>query len=187
MTGGHRRASACTSTTRAPFKKPSSATAAAKLVWRENIGRFVQEVTPSTRSRRSHLGWDPKAGEGDDRAGQGGDETESKRHRHRRPLVKQMFGEVEQVLPVGPARRTCSRPWPNEFNKRAGVFVACEARVTGDSGDPAPAPSCKWRRRESGRRPVTTVVSTDHLFFRDTGYGDELAPKRYTIKKGASR
>jgi len=30
------------------------------------------------------------------------------------------------------------------------------------------------------------VVSTDHLFFVDTGYATELRAKRYTIKKGAS-
>ncbi|HEY4730845.1 MAG TPA: hypothetical protein VIH41_06935, partial [Myxococcales bacterium] len=171
------------------FKKPKlGEPPAAKLVWRENIGRFVQEVNTFDQvSKITTSGWDPKQakemtgpGKGGDEYGkQGGTVTGAQ-------LVKQMFGEVEQVLPVATGQKNLLEAVAkSEFNKRAGVFVHAEARVT---GDPAIRAGAVVQVEKAGKRVDGQyyVVSTDHLFFVDTGYATELRAKRYTIKKGAS-
>src|SRR2546421_9473132 len=97
-----------------------------------------------------------------------------------------MFGEVEQVLPVATGQKNLLEAVAkSEFNKRAGVFVHAEARVT---GDPAIRAGSVVEVEKAGKRVDGQyyVVSTDHLFFVDTGYATELRAKRYTIKKGAS-
>jgi Bacteriophage probable baseplate hub protein len=171
------------------FKKPKlGEPPAAKLIWRENIGRFVQEVNTFDQvSKITTSGWDPKQakemtgpGKGGDEYGkQGGTVTGAQ-------LVKQMFGEVEQVLPVATGQKNLLEAVAkSEFNKRAGVFVHAEARVT---GDPAIRAGAVVQVEKAGKRVDGQyyVVSTDHLFFVDTGYATELRAKRYTIKKGAS-
>jgi len=103
------------------------------------------------------------AGKGGDEYGkQGGTVTGAQ-------LVKQMFGEVEQVLPVATGQKNLLGPWrKSEFNKRAGVFVHAEARVT---GDPAIRAGAVVQVEKAGKRVDGQyyVVSTDHLFFVDTG------------------
>src|SRR2546421_9630007 len=97
-----------------------------------------------------------------------------------------MFGEVEQVLPVATGQKNLLEAVAkSEYNQRAGAFVHAEARVT---GDPAIRAGAVVQVEKAGKRVDGQyyVVSTDHLFFVDTGYATELRAKRYTIKKGAS-
>src|SRR4051812_33353370 len=85
------------------FKKPQlGAEPAATLTWRENISRFIQEVnTFDQASKMTTSGWDPKQAQvntspsqtGDEFGTQGGTVTGAK-------LTKDLFGEVEAVLPV---------------------------------------------------------------------------------------
>src|SRR5205814_688652 len=72
-----------------------------------------------------------------------------------------------------------------EYNRRAGTFVHAEARVT---GDPAIRAGSVVEVAKAGKRVDGEyyVVSTDHVFFVDTGYATEFRAKRYTIKKGSS-
>ena len=171
------------------FKKPKlGEPPAAKLVWRENIGRFVQEVNTFDQvSKITASGWDPKQAKEMTGPGKGGDEYGKQGGTvSGAQLVKQMFGEVEQVLPVATRQKNLLEAVAkSEFNKRAGVFVHAEARVT---GDPAIRAGAVVQVEKAGKRVDGQyyVVSTDHLFFVDTGYATELRAKRYTIKKGAS-
>src|SRR5204862_756159 len=73
----------------------------------------------------------------------------------------------------------------SEYNKRAGQFVHAEARV---NGDPAIKAGCVVEVDKAGKRVDGQyyVVSTDHVFFVDTGYATEFRAKRYAIKKGAA-
>ena len=82
------------------FKKPQIGQgSAAKLVWRENIGRFAMEVnTYDQVSKISSSGWDPDkmknmtspAKKGDEYGTQGGQVTGAQ-------LVKKMFGEGQDI------------------------------------------------------------------------------------------
>src|SRR5437868_10120119 len=155
------------------FKKPKlTDPPAAKLVWRENINRFIQEVnTFDQASKFTATGWDPDkmkemdgpAKSGDEYGKQGGTVTGAQ-------LVKQMFGEVEAIIPVASGQKNLLEAVAkSEFNKRAGAFVHAEARVT---GDPAIRAGSVVEVAKAGARidGQYYVVSTDHLFFVDTGY-----------------
>ena len=171
------------------FKKPKLGDPpAAKLVWRENIGRLVQEVNTFDQvSKITTSGWDPKqakemtdAGKsGDEYGKQGGTVTGAQ-------LVKQMYGDIEEVLTVATGEKSLLEAVAKaEYNRRAGTFVHAEARVT---GDPAIRAGSVVEVEKAGKRVDGQyyVVSTDHLFFVDTGYATEFRGKRYTIKKGSS-
>ncbi|HYY53701.1 MAG TPA: hypothetical protein VE755_12550, partial [Myxococcales bacterium] len=171
------------------FKKPKLGDPpAAKLVWRENIGRFVQEVNTFDQvSKITTSGWDPKqakemtdAGKsGDEYGKQGGTLTGAQ-------LVKQMYGDIEEVMTVATGEKSLLEAVAKaEYNRRAGTFVHAEARVT---GDPAIRAGSVVEVEKAGKRVDGQyyVVSTDHLFFVDTGYATEFRGKRYTIKKGSS-
>src|SRR5262249_36503224 len=138
-------------------------------------------------SKMTATGWDPKTAKtntgpsqtGDEYGKQGGTVTGGQ-------LVKQLFGEVEAVLPVaGGQPNLLDGGAQSEFNKRAGNFVHAEARV---QGDPAIRAGSTVEVDAAGKRVDGQyyVVSTDHLFFVDTGYATELKAKRYAIKKGSS-
>src|SRR5437660_11978721 len=73
----------------------------------------------------------------------------------------------------------------SEYNMPAGVFVPAEPRVT---GHPAMRAGSVVEVDKAGKRVDGQyyVVSTDHIFFVDTGYATEFRAKRYTIKKGAA-
>src|SRR3989441_10073167 len=101
-------------------------------------------------------------------------------------LVKQMFGDIEQVVTLATGEKSLLQAVAkSEYNQRAGAFVHAEARVT---GDPAIKAGCVVEVEKAGKRVDGQyyVVSTDHLFFVDTGYATEFRAKRYAIKKGAS-
>src|SRR6185503_18618250 len=119
------------------FKKPKLGEApSAKLIWRENVERFIQEVNTFDQvSKVTSSGWDPDkmenitgpAKKGDEYGTQGGTVTGEK-------LVKEMFGEIESVIPVASGQKNLLEAVAkSEFNKRAGVFVHAEARVQGDA------------------------------------------------------
>src|SRR4051812_49241153 len=119
------------------FKKPKlSDPPAAKLIWRENIGRFVQEVNTFDQvSKITTSGWDPKQAKemtgpakgGDEYGKQGGTVTGAE-------LVKQMCGEIERVPPAPRGEKNVlDGVAKSEYTRRAGTFVHAEARVTGDS------------------------------------------------------
>jgi len=163
----------------------------AKLGLAQNIGRFVQEVNTFDQvSKVTASGWDPKQakemtgpGKGGDEYGkQGGTVTGAQ-------LVKQMFGEVEQVLPVATGQKNpASRPWRRASStSRAAVFRACRGARHRRSGDPRRRRRPGGESRKAGRRASTTVVSNRPSLFVDTGYATELAPRRYTIKKAHRR
>src|SRR5258705_10809217 len=118
------------------FKKPKlGEPPAAKLVWRENIGRFVQEVNTFDQvSKITTSGWDPKQakemtgpGKGGDEYGkQGGTVTGAQ-------LVKQMFGEGEQGLPVATGQKSRLEGGAESgFNKGEGLAVHAGGPVDGD-------------------------------------------------------
>src|SRR5437762_2120673 len=172
------------------FKKPKLGDPpAAKLEWREIIGRLVQEVNTFDQvSKITTSGWDPKqakemtdAGKGGDEYGkQGGTMTGAQ-------LVKQMYGDIEEVLTVATGEKSLLEAVAKaEYNRRAGSFVHAEARVT---GDPAIRAGSVVEVEKAGKRVDGQyyVVSTDHLFFVDTGYATEFRGKRYTIKSVESR
>src|SRR2546425_974216 len=101
-------------------------------------------------------------------------------------LVKQMFGDIEQVVTLATGEKSLLQAVAkSEYNQRAGAFVHAEARVT---GDPAIRAGCVVEVEKAGKRVDGQyyVVSTDHLFFVDTGYATEFRAKRYTIKKGSA-
>src|SRR5258708_38731187 len=101
-------------------------------------------------------------------------------------LVKQMFGEIEQIVPVASGQQNLLEAVAkSEYNKRAGTFVHAEARVTGDAKIRA---GSIVEVEKAGKRldGQYYVVSPDHLFFVDTGYATEFRAKRYSIKKGSS-
>src|SRR5260370_9119654 len=171
------------------FKKAKvSDSPAAKLTWRENIGRFIQEVNNVGQvSKITTTGWDPDkmkemtgpGKKGDELGKMGGTKTGAE-------LVKEMFGEMEAVVPVASGQKNLLEAVAkSEYNRRAGVFVHAEARVT---GDPAIKAGCVVEVDKAGKRVDGQyyVVSTDHLFFVDTGYATEFRAKRYSIKKGSS-
>src|SRR5439155_3261819 len=171
------------------FKKPKlGESPSAKLTWRENISRFIQEVNTFDQvSKITTTGWDPAkmeqitgpAKKGDEYGQQGGTMTGEK-------LVKQMFGEIEAVIPVASGQKNLLEAVAkSEYNKRAGTFVHAEARV---EGDPAIKAGAVVEVDKAGKRVDGQyyVVSTDHVFFVDTGYATEFRAKRYTIKKGSS-
>jgi len=171
------------------FKKPKlDESPAAKLVWRQNIGRFVQEVNTFDQvSKVTSQGWDPKdvqlksgpGKKGDEYGKQGGTVTGAQ-------LVKEMFGEIEQVVTLASGQKNLLEAVAkSEFNKRAGSFVHAEARVT---GDPAIRAGSVVEVDKAGKRVDGQyyVVSTDHLFFVDTGYATEFRARRYAIKKGST-
>ena len=169
------------------FKKPKIGDPpAARLVWRENIGRFIQEVNTFDQvSKITTTGWDVEkkkeipstAKSGDEYGKQGGTETGEQ-------LVKKMFGDIEAVYPLATAQKNILEAVAkSEYNKRAGVFVHAEARVT---GDPAIRAGSVVEVEKAGKRVDGQyyVVSTDHVFFVDTGYATEFRARRYAIKKG---
>src|SRR5205823_3841183 len=171
------------------FKKPKLGDPpAAKLVWRENIGRLIQEVNTFDQvSKITTSGWDPKNARemtgpgktGDEYGKQGGTVTGAQ-------LVKQMFGDIGQVVTLATGEKALLEAVAkSEYNQRAGAFVHAEARVT---GDPAIKAGCVVEVAKAGERVDGQyyVVSTDHLFFVDTGYATEFRAKRYAIKKGKS-
>ena len=171
------------------FKKPKLGDPpAAKLVWRENIGRLIQEVNTFDQvSKITTSGWDPKNARemtgpgktGDEYGKQGGTVTGAQ-------LVKQMFGDIEQVVTLATGEKSLLEAVAkSEYNQRAGAFVHAEARVT---GDPAIRAGSVVEVEKAGKRVDGQyyVVSTDHLFFVDTGYATEFRAKRYTIKKGSA-
>jgi phage protein D/DNA repair exonuclease SbcCD ATPase subunit len=171
------------------FKRPKIGDPpAARLVWRENIGRFIQEVNTFDQvSKITTTGWDvekkkeiPSAAKsGAEYGKQGGTETGEQ-------LVKKMFGEIEAVYPLTTGQKNILEAVAkSEYNKRAGVFVHAEARVT---GDPAIRAGSVVEVEKAGKRVDGQyyVVSTDHIFFVDTGYATEFRARRYTIKKGQS-
>src|SRR5947208_7482304 len=101
-------------------------------------------------------------------------------------LVRQMCGDVEQVVTLATGEKGLLQAVAkSEYNQRAGAFVHAEARVT---GDPAIRAGCVVEVEKAGKRVDGQyyVVSTDHLFFVDTGYATEFRAKRYTIKKGSA-
>src|SRR5712672_4192453 len=171
------------------FKKPRiGQAAAAKLVWRENIGRFAMEVSTFDQvSKVSTTGWDPDkmknmtspAKKGDEYGTQGGQITGAQ-------LVKKMFGEVESVLTVASGQQNLLEAVTKaEFNKRGGTFVAAEGRIT---GDPAVKAGTVVEVDKAGQRVNGQyyVTGSDHIFFADTGYATEFRAKRYAIKKQSS-
>src|SRR5207237_9226222 len=100
--------------------------------------------------------------------------------------VKEMFGEGEAVVPVASGQKNLLEAVAkSEYNMRAGQFVHAEARV---NGDPAIKAGCVVEVDKAGKRVDGQyyVVSTDHVFFVDTGYATEFRAKRYAIKKGSS-
>src|SRR6266850_3093594 len=121
------------------FKKPKlGEQPAAKLIWRENIGRLVQEVNTFDQvSKITTSGWDPGQAKNMTGPGKGGDE------------YGKQGGTVTGAQKI-----------------RAGSVVEVE----------------KAGKRVDGQY---YVVSSEHLFFVDTGYATELRAKRYTIKKGS--
>jgi phage protein D len=172
--------------TKLSFKKPRvSEPASAKLTWRENVGRLAVEVnTYDQVSKFSTVGWDPKQrkemtspGKGGDEYGkQGGQVTGAE-------FVKQRFGEIEAVIPAATGQQNFLEAIAkSEFNKRAGSFVTAEGRVTGDPAIRAGAVVSleKAAKRIDGEY---YVVSSEHLFFVDTGYATEFRARRYTIQK----
>src|SRR5258705_1692970 len=169
------------------FKKPKlGEQPAAKLIWRENIGRLVQEVNTFDQvSKITTSGWDPGQAKNMTGPGKGGDEYGKQGGTVTgAQLVKQMLGEIEQIVPVASGQQNLLEAVAkSEFNKRAGSFVHAEARVT---RDPKIRPGAGVEVEQAGKRVDGQyyVVSTDHLFFVDTGYATELRAKRYTIKKG---
>src|SRR5712672_419290 len=171
------------------FKKPQlGQAAAAKLVWRENIGRFAMEVSTFDQvSKVSTTGWDPDkmknmtspAKKGDEYGTQGGQITGAQ-------LVKKMFGEVESVVTVASGQQNLLEAVAKaEFNKRGGIFVAAEGRIT---GDPAVKAGTVIEVDKAGQRVNGQyyVTGSDHIFFADTGYATEFRAKRYAIKKQSS-
>src|SRR5947208_2780692 len=101
-------------------------------------------------------------------------------------LVRQMCGDVEQVVTLATGEKALLEAVAkSEYNQRAGAFVHAEARVT---GDPAIKAGCVVEVDKAGKRVDGQyyVVSTDHVFFVDTGYATEFRAKRYAIKKGSS-
>src|SRR5260370_3690415 len=101
-------------------------------------------------------------------------------------LVKQLCGDIEAVIPVASGEKNLLEAVAkSEYNKRAGTFVHAEARVTGDAKIRA---GSIVEVEKAGKRVDGQyyVVSTDHLFFVDTGYATEFRAKRYSIKKGSS-
>src|SRR6267142_1922323 len=170
------------------FKKPKvGEPPAAKLVWRENIGRLVQEVNTFDQvSKITTSGWDPGQAKNMTGPGKGGDEYGKQGGTVTgAQLVKQMFGEIEQIVPVASGQQNLLEAVAkSEFNKRAGAFVHAEARVT---GDPKIRAGSVVEVEKAGKRVDGQyyVVSSEHLFFVDTGYATELRAKRYTIKKGS--
>ncbi|TMA99219.1 MAG: phage late control D family protein, partial [Deltaproteobacteria bacterium] len=171
------------------FKKPQIGQgSAAKLVWRENIGRFAMEVnTYDQVSKISSSGWDPDkmknmtspAKKGDEYGTQGGQVTGAQ-------LVKKMFGEVESVLTVASGQQNLLEAVAKaEFNKRGGTFVAAEGRIT---GDPAVKAGTVIEVDKAGQRVNGQyyVTGSEHIFFADTGYATEFRAKRYAIKKQSS-
>src|SRR6267142_1817938 len=170
------------------FKKPKlGEQPAAKLIWRENIGRLVQEVNTFDQvSKITTSGWDPGQAKNMTGPGKGGDEYGKQGGTVTgAQLVKQMFGEIEQIVPVASGQQNLLEAVAkSEFNKRAGAFVHAEARVT---GDPKIRAGSVVEVEKAGKRVDGQyyVVSSEHLFFVDTGYATELRAKRYTIKKGS--
>src|SRR3989442_8664732 len=149
---------------------------------------MLQEVNTFDQvSKITTSGWDPKNARevtgpgktGDEFGKQGGAVTGAQ-------LVKQMFGDIEQVVTLATGEKSLLEAVAkSEDNQRAGAFVHAEARVT---GDPAIRAGSVVEVEKAGKRVDGQyyVVSTDHLFFVDTGYATEVRAKRYTIKKGSS-
>src|SRR5438105_5369900 len=171
------------------FKKPQIGQgSSAKLVWRENIGRFLMEVnTYDQVSKITTSGWDPEkmknmtspSKKGDELGKQGGSVTGAQ-------LVKQMFGEVESTVTVASGQQNLLDSVAKaEFNKRGGSFVSAEGRIT---GDPAVRAGTVVEVDKAGQRinGQYYVVGTEHIFFTDTGYATEFRAKRYAIKKQSS-
>src|SRR5256712_10809623 len=135
------------------FKKPKLGDPpAAKLVWRENIGRLIQEVNTFDQvSKITTSGWDPKNARemtgpgktGDEYGKQGGTVTGAQ-------LVKQMFGDIEQVVTLATGEKSLLEAAAKmPCNPRAGAFVHAEARVT---GDPAHRAGCAVEGEKAGKR-----------------------------------
>src|SRR5438445_6567383 len=171
------------------FKKPQIGQgSAAKLVWRENIGRFAMEVnTYDQVSKISSSGWDPDkmknmtspAKKGDEYGTQGGQVTGAQ-------LVKKMFGEVKSVLTVASGQQNLLDAVAKaEFNKRGGAFVAAEGRIT---GDPAVKAGTVIEVDKAGQRVNGQyyVTGSEHIFFADTGYATEFRAKRYAVTRQSS-
>src|SRR5471030_2967083 len=171
------------------FKKPQVVAApAATLTWRENISRFIQEVnTFDQSSKMTTSGWDPRQAQPNTGPSQGGDEYGTQEGTVTgAQLVKKLFGEVESEMPIASGQANLlDAVAKSEFNKRSGTFVHAEARV---KGDPAIRAGSTVEVAKAGKRVDGQyyVISTDHVFFVDTGYATEFKAKRYTIKKGTS-
>jgi phage protein D len=168
------------------FKKPQIGQgAAAKLVWRENIGRLAVEVNTFDQvSKITSTGWDPDkmknmtspAQKGDEYGTQGGQITGAQ-------LAKQMYGEIESVLAVTTGQQNILEAIAKaEFNQRAGSFVVAEGRIT---GDPAVTAGAVVEVDKAGERlnGEYYVTGSEHVFFTDTGYATEFRARRYAIKK----
>src|SRR5258708_19760252 len=83
-------------------------------------------------------------------------------------LVKQMFGEIEQIVPVASGQQNLLEAVAkSEFNKRAGAFVHAEARVT---GDPKIRAGSVVEVEKAGKPldPQYYLLSTEHPFFSHT-------------------
>src|SRR5204862_379256 len=88
-------------------------------------------------------------------------------------------GDIEEVLTVATGEKSLLEAVAKaEYNRRAGTFVHAEGRVT---GDPAIRAGSVVEVEKAGKRVDGQyyVVSTDHLFFVDTGYATEFRGKRW--------
>ncbi|HYZ90298.1 MAG TPA: hypothetical protein VE620_13455, partial [Myxococcales bacterium] len=168
------------------FKKPQiGQQPAAKLVWRENIGRLAVEVnTYDQVSKITTSGWASKtlknmkspSKKGDELGTQGGQVTGAQ-------LVKKMFGDVESVVTVASGEQSLLDAMAKaEFNKRSASFVLAEGRIT---GDPAVRAGAVIEVDKAGQRlnGEYYVTGSDHLFFVDTGYATEFRARRFAIQK----
>ena len=134
-----------------------------------------------------HLRLGSEAGEGDDRPRQGRRRVrKAGRHRHRRAAGE---ADVRRGGAGGDRHRGREEP-PRGGGEERVQQARRRLRPRRGAGhrDPAIRAGSVVEVEKAGKRVDGQyyVVSTDHVFFVDTGYATEFRAKRYTIKKGSS-